>query len=93
MKVLDFIIFIFLFYPKPCWSSGEDYWSQDFDTNANCDNEGEISRLANLDPSKCKSFDTGNGRQHAFMKCKAHLAFTLHQWGHLPILQRLQAEA
>ena len=79
MKVLDFIKFIFLFYHKPCWSWQEDYWDQDFDTNKNCDEEEEISRLANLDPSQCNSFDTGNGRQHAFMKCKAHLAFTLQE--------------
>ena len=79
MKVLDFIKFISLFYHKPCWSRQGDYWDQDFDTNKNCDDEEEISRLAMLEPSQCKTFDTGNDEQRTFMKCKANLASILQE--------------
>ena len=56
-----------------------DYWDLEFDTDKNCEEEEEISRLTNLKTSQCKSVDVkGTGdddqkAQKAFMKCKTQL--------------------
>ena len=68
-----------LFYSKFCHSQQLDYWSAGFDVNRNCENEDEILRLSNLDPSQCHRVYMKNDEEDAFRKCKTQLAFKLQE--------------
>ena len=56
-----------------------DYWSAGFDENMNCENEDEILRLSNIDPSQCQHVFMKNGEEVAFRNCKTQLALKLQE--------------
>ena len=55
-----------------------DYWSEDFDMNHNCEKPDEISKLKSMNPSQC-IFVKGEEDKRAFSLCKTQLTEILQK--------------
>ena len=74
-----FLILCFSLTCSRCKEAGEDYWSDDFDTEQKCKLENRIEELSALVPSPCEDVKITKGEEKAFRECKIKLSNNLQK--------------